>query len=101
MKIDNSVGSVGGLTGSESKPRQSKGPASAPAASGEKVELSSLASQMQEVEAALANVPVVDSGRVAEIKQAIAEGQVVQVRTASGQTLSGIARAGGVVEVGY
>ena len=75
MKIDNSVGSVGGLTGSESKPRQSKGPASAPAASGEKVELSSLASQMQEVEAALANVPGVDSGRVAEIKQAIAEGR--------------------------
>ncbi len=30
---------------------------------------------MQEVEAALANVPVVDSNRVAEIKQAISEGR--------------------------
>jgi hypothetical protein len=30
---------------------------------------------MQEVEAALANVPVADSGRVAEIKQAMAEGR--------------------------
>lgn len=30
-----------------------------------------------------------------------AEGQVVQVRTANGQTISGIARRGGVVEVAY
>jgi len=30
-----------------------------------------------------------------------ADGQVVQVRTANGQTLSGIARSGGTVEVGY
>lgn len=30
-----------------------------------------------------------------------ADGQVVQVRTASGQTLSGIARPGGTVEVGH
>jgi negative regulator of flagellin synthesis FlgM len=30
---------------------------------------------MQEVEAALANVPVADSGRIAEIKQAMAEGR--------------------------
>jgi len=30
-----------------------------------------------------------------------AEGQIVQVRAASGQTVSGIARAGGIVEVRY
>jgi negative regulator of flagellin synthesis FlgM len=30
---------------------------------------------MQEVEAVLANVPVADTGRIAEIKQAIAEGR--------------------------
>lgn len=30
-----------------------------------------------------------------------ADGQVVQVRSASGQTISGIARTGGTVEVGY
>ena len=29
------------------------------------------------------------------------EGQVVQVRTGSGQSVSGIARAGGVVEISY
>lgn len=79
MKIDNSVGSVGGLPSGESRPRPSNGqspaPSAASAASGETVELSSLSSRMQEVEAALAKVPVVDAGRVAEIKQAISEGR--------------------------
>ncbi len=76
MKIDNSVGSVGGLPSGESRPRPSKGQSPAPsAASGDTVELSSLSARMQEVEAALANVPVVDAGRVAEIKQAISEGR--------------------------
>lgn len=75
MKIDNSVGSVGGLPSSESRPRSSKNPVSSSPDSGDKVELSSLSARMQEVEAALANVPVVDAGRVAEIKQAIAEGR--------------------------
>lgn len=75
MKIDNSVGSVGGLPSGESRPRPSKSPSPAPSTSGEKVELSSLSSRMQEVEAVLANVPVADTGRIAEIKQAIAEGR--------------------------
>jgi negative regulator of flagellin synthesis FlgM len=75
VKIDNSVGSVGGLPSGESRPRPGKSSASAPAVSGEKVELSSLSAQMQEVEAALANVPVADSGRIAEIKLAMAEGR--------------------------
>jgi negative regulator of flagellin synthesis FlgM len=76
VKIDNSVGSVGGLPSGDAKPRPSKSSSPAPsAAAGEKVELSSLSARMQEVEAALANVPVVDAGRVAEIKQAISEGR--------------------------
>lgn len=76
MKIDNSVGSVGGLPSGESRPRPGKNTTpSSTAASGEKVELSSLASRMQEVEATLANVPVADAGRIAEIKQAMAEGR--------------------------
>lgn len=75
MKIDNSVGSVGGVPTGESRPRPGKDAAPAPKAAGEKVELSSLAAQMQEVEAMLANVPVADAGRVAEIKQAMAEGR--------------------------
>lgn len=75
MKIDNSVGSVGGLPSGEPRPRPAKSSSASAAASGSKVELSSLAGRMQEIEAALANVPVIDSGRVAEIKQAITEGR--------------------------
>lgn len=75
MKIDNSVGSVGGLPSGESRPRPGKSSTPSAAASGEKVELSSLSARMQEVEAALANVPVADASRIAEIKQAMAEGR--------------------------
>lgn len=76
MKIDNSVKTVGGLTISESGIRSVKGTPASPAASaGASVELSSLSSRLQEVTSTLANVPVVDSARVAEIKQAIAEGR--------------------------
>lgn len=76
MKIDSSAGPVGGPPSGESRPRVAKSTSgSAPAPSGDKVELSSLSSRMQEVEAVLANVPVIDADRVAEIKQAIAEGR--------------------------
>lgn len=77
MKIDNSVGSVGGVSGSESRsrPGKSQTPAAGASAAGDKVELSSLSSRLQEAEAALANVPVADSGRIAEIKQAMSEGR--------------------------
>lgn len=76
MKIDNSVGPVGGLPGGEAKPRGSRNTAPATAAAtGEKVELSALAGRLQEAEASLANVPVADAGKIAEIKQAMAEGR--------------------------
>jgi negative regulator of flagellin synthesis FlgM len=75
VKIDNSVGSVGGLPSGEPKSRGSKNAAPATSAAGEKVELSALAGRMREVEASLANVPVADAGRIAEIKQAMAEGR--------------------------
>lgn len=75
MKIDNSVGSVGGLPSGESRPRPGKSSTPATTAAGEKVELSSLSAHMQEIEAALANVPVADASRIAEIKQAMAEGR--------------------------
>lgn len=45
------------------------------AAAGDKVELSSLAARLQDAGATNADVPVVDSARVAEIKQAISEGR--------------------------
>lgn len=76
MKIDNSVKSVGGLPNSDPKGRSVQGqPASPAAPAGAQVELSSLSSSLQQAEAALANVPVVDASRVAEIKQAISEGR--------------------------
>lgn len=73
VKIDNSVKSVGGLPTGEVRVR--KPDASAAAAGGDKVELSSLSSQLAEAEKLLANVPVVDEARVNEIKLAISEGR--------------------------
>lgn len=76
MKIDNSVKSVGGLSNSEPSVRSVKGqPASSARGGDASVEVSSLSSRLQEVSATLASVPVVDSARVAEIKQAIVEGR--------------------------
>ena len=76
MKIDNSsVGSVGGLPTGDARQRTDRRAARANPAAGEKVELSALAGRMQEIEAALAQVPVADANRIAEIKQAIAEGR--------------------------
>lgn len=75
MKIDNSVGSVSGLPAGDSRQRPGKSASSPTAPAGDKVELSSLSARMQEIEAALANVPVTDAGRIAEIKQAMAEGR--------------------------
>lgn len=76
MKIDNSVKSVGSPSSGETRARPVQGaPAAPPAPAGAQVELSSLAARMQEIEAAMANVAVVDVERVAEIKQAITEGR--------------------------
>jgi negative regulator of flagellin synthesis FlgM len=75
VKIDNSVGSVGGLPSGEPKPRTDRQSPRVPAASDEKVELSAVAGRMQQIEAALANVPVADAGKIAEIKQAMSEGR--------------------------
>lgn len=75
MKIESAVKSLGGPQAGETKPRQQAGTGSAPAACGDKVELSSLSSSLQKAEAAIANAPVVDRARVEEIRQAIAEGR--------------------------
>jgi negative regulator of flagellin synthesis FlgM len=75
MKIDNSVKSSGSVAG-ESKTRSTReAPASTSSASSEKVQLSSLSNGMQQLEQAIASTTVVDSGKVDEIKQAIAQGQ--------------------------
>ena len=76
MKIDNSIKSVsiGAISSGASRP--GKGTASAPdSGGGDRVRLSPLSSQLQAIESSMADTPVVDSARVAEIKQAIAEGR--------------------------
>jgi len=76
MKIDSSIKSVstGAVGGGASRP--GKGAASAPGSgAGDRVQLSPLSSQLQAIESSMANTPVVDSARVAEIRQAIAEGR--------------------------
>ncbi len=76
MKIDSSIKSVstGAVSGGAS--RSGKGAASAPASGGgDRVQLSPLAAQLQAIESSMADTPAVDSARVAEIRQAIAEGR--------------------------
>lgn len=75
MKIDNSINPVGGSTGA-GKPGAAKSAAGAgKSQSAAEVARSPLSARLQEISAGLANEPVVDASRVAEIKQAIAEGR--------------------------
>jgi negative regulator of flagellin synthesis FlgM len=75
VKIDNSVNSLGGLPpGKRSSAAKPTADASSPGA-GAEVGLSPLSARLQEISGNLANTPVVDAGRVAEIKQAIADGR--------------------------
>jgi negative regulator of flagellin synthesis FlgM len=85
VKIDKTVGPVGGSSGT---PRQKPAATSTPdkaSAVGAQVQVSSSAT-LQGLEGALANAPVVNADRVAEIKQAIVEGrfQINPDRIASG-----------------
>ena len=75
MKIDSSVKSVGTPSGgSRSTAAQPSKGAVAPAAN-VGVELSPMATRLQELSGSMASAPVVDAARVSEIKQAIAEGR--------------------------
>jgi negative regulator of flagellin synthesis FlgM len=73
VKIDNSVKSLGGVAPADARTRPAA--RSAPTASGDKVELSTLSSSLQQAEASMAATPVVDRARVDEIRQAISEGR--------------------------
>lgn len=76
MKIENNPKPVGPPQVSDTRPRPAKGPGAAAGTSPDaQVTVSSVGSHLQEIEAALANVPVVDSARVQEIKNAISEGR--------------------------
>lgn len=76
MKIDSSTKSAStGAVGTGSS-RPSKGTASAPSSGGgDRVQLSPLSAQMQAMESSMADTPVVNTARVAEIKQAISDGR--------------------------
>ena len=77
MKIDSSVKATGSLPSNDGRARSAK---ESPKAEGnnpgsERVELSSLSSRLLKMEETISNVPVVDSARVDEIKQAMSEGR--------------------------
>lgn len=74
MKIESPGKPLGGVSVGENRSRVNTPKAETPTG-GDKVELSSLSSTLQKAEAAIENTPAVDSARVAEIRQAIAEGR--------------------------
>ncbi len=76
MKIDSSIKSVGTGAVSGGANRPGKGAASTANSGGsDRVQLSPLSTQLQAIESSMADTPVVDSARVAEIRQAIADGR--------------------------
>ena len=77
MKIStNLTPSTAGPVADGGRARPAAGPARPAATSaGDQVALSSLSSRLQEIESSVAAEPTVDTKRVAEIKQAIAEGR--------------------------
>jgi len=74
VKIDNSVIPLGGLPPGK-RSSAAKPAADAAAAATTEAGIPPLSARLQEISAGLANTPVVDAGRVAEIKQAIADGR--------------------------
>jgi len=78
MKIDSSIKSLntGTVSGGGSRPgKGTANTAGSGAGGGDSVQLSPLSSQLQTMASSMADSPVVDSARVAEIRQAIAEGR--------------------------
>lgn len=76
MKIDNSIKSVSGAPIKDAQGRQGKTEGTKSAgASTEQVQISTLSSQLQQLQSRLSNSPVVDVARVQEIKQAMSEGK--------------------------
>jgi len=76
MKIDSSMKSVSAGAVSAGGAKPGKGAASAPnSGGGDRVQLSPLSSQLHAIESSMADTPVVDSARVAQIRQAIADGR--------------------------
>ena len=76
MKIESSTKTVTSGSVSSGAARTGKGPRSPQSSSGgDVVQLSPLSTQLQALGSSIADTPGVDSARVAEIRQAIAEGR--------------------------
>lgn len=75
MKVDNSISQLGQAPAGPKAARSTPTPSSSQPATGAKVQISALSAQLQGAEAVAADASVVDVKRVAEIKQAIAEGR--------------------------
>lgn len=76
MNIGNDVKQVGPPSIGDTRTRPAKGSGHPGGASPDaQVTVSSVAAHFQRIEATLASVPVIDSARVEEIKNAIAEGR--------------------------
>jgi len=77
VKINSSVSTAGkAAEGGKARPAAApQRPAASQGAPVEQVAISPLSSRLNEIEAGLAATPAVDAERVAEIKQAIAEGR--------------------------
>ncbi|MBU1237143.1 MAG: flagellar biosynthesis anti-sigma factor FlgM [Gammaproteobacteria bacterium] len=75
MKINPSLPSVTQSDQSGRVKPATQGSRRPSASEAEQVDLSSLSARLQEVSAAIANTPEVDTARIAEIKQAISEGR--------------------------
>lgn len=76
VKIDGTGKPLGPTATSATKGSPGTSSTKSPATtSGAQVDISGTSSRLRELEATIANVPVVDSARVDEIKQAIADGR--------------------------
>lgn len=74
MKIGSNFKSIDGPVNGAAKPANGAAPRPA-APAGDQVALSPLSARLQEIEGKMGDTAVVDAARVAEIKQAIADGQ--------------------------
>jgi negative regulator of flagellin synthesis FlgM len=75
VKITNPLTPLGSSYGSSSGTSRAAPAASQPGPAASEVQVSSFGAQIAGIENLMANTPVVDGKRVAEIKQAIAEGR--------------------------
>lgn len=75
MKIEGSIKAASSMLANETRPKAQETSTRQAAPADAKVEISSLSSSLGKAEAAIAATPTVDRARVAELRQAIAEGR--------------------------